>query len=124
DPAQATDPAGRPDTASASASPTRVAPSPETTDTAGDQPAASAEVTPGQMPPTEELRDAAQHLLDVRAAAWRSGDPADLEAAHLAGSPAYEQEQESLTTADELDVRYEGLEFRVGEVEVLAAGPE
>lgn len=124
-PAQATDPAGSPGTATASARPTGAEEAPpEGTAEAGDGPAAPPEVTTGRTRPEEELRGAAQHLLDIRAAAWRSGDPAELEAVHLAGSPAYEQEQESLTTAADLDVRYEGLEFTVGAVEVLASGPE
>ncbi len=71
-----------------------------------------------------DLTEVAQHLLDARAAAWRSGDPDDLESAHLLGSPAYQQEQASFAAADDLDVRYDGLEFTVRDVQVLATGPE
>ncbi len=74
--------------------------------------------------PAADPTASAQHLLDARAAAWRSGDPADLEAVHAAGSPAREQETQALTDAQDLDVTYRGLEFTVGSAEVLASGPE
>lgn len=74
--------------------------------------------------PAADPTTSAQQLLDARAAAWRSGDPADLEAVHATGSPAREQETEALTDAQDLDVTYQGLEFTVGEAEVLASGPE
>ncbi|WP_162801967.1 serine/threonine-protein kinase [Ornithinimicrobium murale] len=97
-------------------------------------PTAGPPESPGAEPPAagptgdsrarDDLQDAAQRLLDARAAAWRSGDPRNLDAVHQAGSPAYEQEQKSLTAAHDLDIRYAGLEFTVREVQVLASGPE
>lgn len=97
-------------------------------DSAGDREARTESASPGAadpaVDPTADLADATQQLLDARAAAWRSGDPADLEAAHASGSPAREQEAESLANARDLDVTYQGVEFTVGAVAVLAAGPE
>lgn len=66
----------------------------------------------------------AQELLDARAAAWRSGDPADLATVHVAGSPALDQETEALVAAADLQVAYRGLAFTVADAQVLAAGPE
>ena len=79
--------------------------------------------SPDSRTPTD-LAETAQNLLDARAAAWRSGDLADLEAVHLTGSPAYEQDKQDLEVATDLGVSYADLAFSVAAVEVLASGPE
>ncbi|USQ77516.1 serine/threonine-protein kinase [Ornithinimicrobium cryptoxanthini] len=86
------------------------------TDSSDSQESAVRPLDPEAQPET-----AVQQLLDVRAAAWRSGDPADLAEVHAAGSPAYEQEVEALARASDLQVSYQGLRFTVEEATVVDA---
>lgn len=90
----------------------------------GTTPAGRTDPGPPQSREGAHLEEAAQELLDARAAAWVSGDPSALAAVHVSGSPAYEQEQEDLAAAADLQVRYADLAFTVDSVEVLASGPE
>ncbi|WP_256841902.1 serine/threonine-protein kinase [Ornithinimicrobium cryptoxanthini] len=91
-------------------------PSAPDTDSSDSQDSAVRPLDPEAQPET-----AVQQLLDVRAAAWRSGDPADLAAVHATGSPAYEQEAEALGRASDLEVSYQGLRFTVDEATVVDA---
>lgn len=72
--------------------------------------------------PTQELGahpvHVVQHLAAARAAAWTSGDRDRLEAAELAGSPAYRQDSKDLHTAAAGKVRYDGLQFTVRSAQV------
>lgn len=85
---------------------------------------AAAAASPDLAGQLTDPRATVQELLDSRAAAWRSGDPTGLGAVHVADSPAYQQERDSLASAQDLQISYTGLEFRVGDVDVLASGPE
>lgn len=90
-----------------------------------DDPPPAAVPSAGAVPdPVGQPRAAVQRLLDSRAAAWRSGEPADLADAVQPGSPAHEQEREALAEAQRLEVSYRGLRFTVAEASVLASGPD
>lgn len=114
DPAGTADPVGTVDPTSSTDSISSTDPA-ERTDPA--EPSASDH--PQVLDPVTAPEASVQQLLDGRAAAWLSGDPADLAAAHAAGSPALEQEQQSLETAREREVSYRGLSFTVARAAVL-----
>ncbi len=63
-----------------------------------------------------------QHLVDARAAAWTSGDPGDLAAAHAPGSPADVSDRRQLESAAGLGVRYRGLAYQVDHARVIDNG--
>lgn len=92
----------------------------ETTDPAPDPDGATQPVDSlAPVDPVTEPTASVQQLLDGRAAAWRSGEPADLALAHAAGSPALAQERDSLAAAREAEVSYRGLKFTVAQAAVL-----
>src|SRR5690606_21315587 len=93
-------------------------------ETPPDPESAGEDLTAVNLEPERQPDAAAQHLLDARASAWRSGDPDDLAAAHAPDSPAYVQEAAALASAREQEVRYQGLAFRVEDAAVLAAQDE
>lgn len=66
-------------------------------------------------------RERLQELVDARAAAWESADPADLLVVHAPGSPALEQDAGALAQARSEGLRYDGLSFAVERAQV---GPE
>lgn len=74
--------------------------------------------------PREDPRRSVQQLLDARAAAWRSGEAADLAGAHATASPAYRQESDSLERARAQDVTYRGLEYTVTRASVIESEPD
>src|SRR5690606_20537046 len=93
-------------------------------ETPPDLESAGGDLTAVNLEPERQPDAAAQHLLDARASAWRSGDPADLAAAHAPDSPAYAQEVAALAGAREHEVRYQGLGFTVEDAAVPAAQDE
>lgn len=60
-----------------------------------------------------------QVLLDARAAAWSSGDVADLLAAHVPGGEAWSVDSEDLERAASLGVAYQGLAFVVEDAHLV-----
>ncbi|QDO88367.1 protein kinase [Ornithinimicrobium ciconiae] len=118
----ATSATAAPGTAEAAPGTTEAAPVPGTAGPGAPEATTEASaqtVGQGLTDPVDDPRGVAQQLLDARATAWSSGDPADLERAHLSGSPAYEQEVDSLDSAREQEVAYRGLEFTVTRASVL-----
>ncbi|MFC6706342.1 serine/threonine-protein kinase [Flexivirga alba] len=59
-----------------------------------------------------------QQLAAARAAAWTHGDRDRLDAAELAGSPAYQRDSKDLRIAADRKVRYAGLKFTVRSAQV------
>ena len=59
-----------------------------------------------------------QQLAAARAAAWTHGDQGRLDAAEVAGSPAYQRDSTDLRTAADRKVRYDGLKFTVRSAQV------
>lgn len=97
----------------------------------GDEPVAlpapppASPVPPTATPPgapSEDLAEVAlvvQQLVDVRAAAWESGEPATLGELAATGSPAWQVEAEALAELREEGVRYDDVSFTVLEAEVV-----
>lgn len=78
-------------------------------------------------PPSAALDDdpgaTLQSLVDARAHAWASGDPADLRAAHVPGSAAMTADRADLEAAARAGVSYEGLRFTVTSARVTTSSP-
>ncbi|MCK0113967.1 serine/threonine protein kinase [Ornithinimicrobium sp. F0845] len=103
---------------------TSVADATEPRSSTAETPTAGTPAAGAVLDPVDEPQVAVQRLLDARAAAWRSGDAGDLAEALAPGSPAHEQEQESLSDAQDLKVSYRELVFTVTDASVLASGPD
>ncbi|YAL84416.1 protein kinase domain-containing protein [Dermacoccaceae bacterium W4C1] len=100
------------------ASSTAVKPAPRSKNSAA-RPTATASTPPVLTDP----RGVAQRLVDARAAAWRSGDSADLQAALVRDSPAWQQDSRDLATARRLGLRYRSLGFTVRSAQVVRREP-
>lgn len=69
-----------------------------------------------------DVAEELQGLLDARAAAWRTGDPSRLAAAHAPDSTAWETDRAELTEANRRGLTYPHLTFTARQVRVIQPG--
>src|SRR5690606_2662953 len=81
----------------------------------------NAEATGGHagIDPGDDIAGELQDLVDGRARAWRSGDPALLDRVLALGSPALDSEVAALAGAQDQGLRYPDVSFRVEDATVV-----